>query len=59
MRTSHCAPCILYDADKHRCLECGRYIKYMSGCAADQIKRKVENSETAEQQACLSQEKAE
>ena len=48
MRTSHCAPCILYDAEKHRCLECGRYIKHMSECAADQIRRKVrtEKNET-------------
>ena len=45
MRSSHCAPCILYDADEHRCLQCGRYIKYMSECAAEQIRRKVRTEE--------------
>lgn len=59
MRSSRCAPCILYDAEKHRCLQSGRYIRYMSECAAEQIRKKVGNSETAEPKACLSQEKAE
>lgn len=45
MRTSHCAPCILYDAEKHRCLQCGMYIKYMSECAAESIRRKITKEE--------------
>lgn len=45
MRTSHCAPCILYDAEKHRCLQSGRYIRYMSDCAAEQIRKKVRAEE--------------
>ena len=45
MRSSHCAPCILYDAEKHRCLQSGRFIRYMSECAAEQIRRKVREKE--------------
>ena len=45
MRSSHCAPCILYNVEKHRCLQSGRYIRYMSECAAEQIRKKVREKE--------------
>lgn len=47
MRASRCSPCILYDAEKHRCLQCGRFIRYMSECAAEQIRKKVRTKENA------------